>query len=131
MFQPITIVHLCFLAIFAFLGLKGLFVYRDKAVGMHLIFRGQRIMRINHSDVVLLFAVLSFMTLGESNFEFLNWARAQLDVGPGSAYRSALILAAYLTTLICVMGYGVISTIVIVVGMIAGAFQKRRTGNSR
>ena len=131
MFQPITIVHLFCLVIFALLGLKGIFIHRNKTVSMKFMVGGRPILQISHSDVVLLFAVLSFMTLGESNFEFLNWARAQLDIGPGSAYRSALVLAAYLATVICVMVYGIVSTIIIVVGTVANALQKRRTGNSR
>jgi len=127
MFHQFTIVHLCLLGTFAALGLRGLVVYRGKIVSMRFSSAGRQFLRITYSDIILLFAVLSFISLDGTSLEFLNWAVSQLKHGP--KFASLAVLTAYLTSLICALGYTFGGALVVLGSLVAKLFRRSQSGH--
>lgn len=127
MFHQFTIVHLCLLGTFAALGLRGLVVYRGKIVSMRFSSAGRQFLRLTYSDVVLLFAVLSFISLDNASLEFLNWTVSQLKHGP--KFASLIVFTAYVTSLVCALGYTFGGALVILFNLVTRLFRRSQSGH--
>lgn len=125
MFHAFTIVHLSLLGSFALLGLKGLSVYRNKRVSMRVSAGGRQLMGFTYSDVVLLFAALSVISLDSTSLEFILWTVDQLKHGPKVA--SVIVFSAYATALVCALGYAFGGAVVVFVNL-AGSLVARTRG---
>lgn len=124
MFHAFTIVHLSLLGSFALLGFKGLYVYRNKRVSVGVAAGGRQLMRFTYSDVILLFAVLSFITLDGTSLEFLRWTVDQLKHGPKVA--SVIVFSAYTTALVCALGYAFGGAVVVFVNLVGSLVARAR-----
>lgn len=127
MFHTFTLVHIGFVIMFSALGLKGLLVYKNAIARIELKREGESILNLHYSDLVLVLAILSVVTLDATSVQIIEWGRDNIT-SENVQWFSFTLFSMYLTAMCCATMYTLVSCIMIL-GRFAHGMYLKLTAN--